>query len=52
MSQAKFLGPRVLCVIDDNFDVFELKKSISKKAKNEIVLSRTGAMLSTPEIDP
>lgn len=30
MFQVKFLGPKVLCVIGDNFDVFELKKSISK----------------------
>jgi hypothetical protein len=31
-----------MCVMDDNFDLPELKKSIAKKAKNGIVLSRTG----------
>lgn len=51
MCQVKFLGPIVLCVIDGNFDVVELKKSISKKTEDEIVLSRTGAMLSMAEID-
>ena len=51
MFHVKFFGSRVLRVIDDNFDALELKKSISKKTKNEIVLSRTEAMLNMVEID-
>lgn len=51
MSQVKLLCPSVLCGMDDNFGLLEIKKSISKKAKNEIVLSRTGAMLSMANLD-
>jgi len=51
MSHVKLLCPSVLCVMDDNFGLFEIKKSISKKAKNGIVLSRTGAMLSMADPD-
>jgi hypothetical protein len=49
MPDVKFFGPTVRFVIDDNFDSPELKKSIAKKAENEIVLSSTGAMLSMAE---
>jgi len=51
MSQVNFFGTSILCVIDDNFDLPGLKKSISKRTENEIVLSRTGAMLSVADLD-
>jgi hypothetical protein len=52
MSRVKLSCPSVLCVMDDNFDLLEIKKSISKKAKSEIVLSRTWAMLSMANLRP
>ena len=51
MPHMKLFGPAVRCVLDDDFDLLAPKKSIAKKAKNEIVLSRTGAMLDIAEID-
>jgi len=49
MPHVKFFGPTVQCFIDDNFDSPQRKKSIAKKAENEIVLSSTRAKLSMAE---
>ena len=45
-GRSKLFGSGVLCIIDDNFDLLEVNKSVFKEPDYKILPASTGALLN------